>query len=162
MSRVYAWMESPVGRLLLVRDETGLRSISFETSTRAAMVAPEWREDESAFGDVLKQLRAYFAGELREFDVRLAPEGTEFQLRVWRALQEIAYGETISYGELARRVGNEKAARAVGLANGCNPIPIIVPCHRVIGADGSMTGFGGGVENKVRLLELERGQRSLI
>jgi methylated-DNA-[protein]-cysteine S-methyltransferase len=99
---------------------------------------------------------------LQTFALELAPEGTEFQLRVWRALREIPYGETISYRELARRVGNEKACRAVGLANGCNPLPIIVPCHRVIGSNGSLTGFGGGLQNKQRLLALESRQMQLL
>ncbi len=110
----------------------------------------------------MAQLRAYFAGERKQFDLPLEMEGTEFQLSVWRELQRIPYGETISYLELARRIGNPKAVRAVGLANGQNPIPIIVPCHRVIGSDGSLTGFGGGMENKRKLLELERGQRRLL
>jgi methylated-DNA-[protein]-cysteine S-methyltransferase len=159
---VYRTMESPVGKLLLVGNEARLRSVSFEDSRRAALVLDGWREDETAFGEVVRQLRAYFAGELREFDLELAPEGTEFQLRVWRELRAIPYGETISYGELAKRVGNAKASRAVGLANGCNPIPIIVPCHRVIGSDGSLTGFGGGLRNKEILLELESGQLRLL
>jgi methylated-DNA-[protein]-cysteine S-methyltransferase len=140
---VYTWMESPVGRLLLAGDEAGLRSVSFEASNRAEMVREDWVEDGAALGEVV---------------LELAPVGTEFQLRVWRALREIPYGETISYGELAKRVGNVKASRAVGLANGCNPIAIIVPCHRVIGSDGSLTGFGGGLRNKEILLELESGQ----
>jgi methylated-DNA-[protein]-cysteine S-methyltransferase len=159
---VYTRMESPVGWLLLVGDQAGLRSVSFEVSKRTTVVLDGWREDEATFGEVARQLRAYFARELREFDLELAPEGTEFQLRVWRALRAIPYGETISYGELAKRVGNAKASRAVGLANGCNPIPIIVPCHRVIGSDGSLTGFGGGLGNKEKLLALERGQLTLL
>lgn len=158
----YTWMESPVGRLLLAGDEAGLRSVSFLTSNRADVVREEWVEDRVALRDVEQQLRNYFAGELREFDLELAPVGTEFQLRVWRELRAIPYGETISYGELAKRVGNVKASRAVGLANGCNPIAIIVPCHRVIGSDGSLTGFGGGLRNKEILLELESGQGRLL
>jgi len=154
-------MESPVGQLLLVKDEEGLRSVSFEGSKRAA-VHEGCRKDEVGFAKEVRQLRAYFAGELREFDLELAPQGTEFQLRVWRELRAIAYGETISYAELARRVGNEKASRAVGLANGSNPIPIIVPCHRVIGSNGALTGFGGGLENKAKLLALESRQLKLL
>jgi methylated-DNA-[protein]-cysteine S-methyltransferase len=111
---------------------------------------------------VRRQLQEYFAGELREFDIPLLMEGTEFQKRVWKTLQTIPYGETISYGELAKKIGDSKAVRAVGAANGQNPIPIIVPCHRVIGSDGSLTGFGGGIENKRKLLELERGQGTLL
>jgi methylated-DNA-[protein]-cysteine S-methyltransferase len=159
---IYARMESPVGNLLLVGDEAGLRSVNFAESKRAAEVLPEWREDGGALSEVVRQLRAYFAGELREFKLELAPAGTEFQLRVWQELRRIPYGETITYGELARRVGNIKASRAVGLANGCNPIAIIVPCHRVIGSDGSLTGFGGGLRNKEILLELEGGQKRLL
>ncbi len=159
---VYTRMESPVGRLVLVRDEAGLRQVWFAEGRRAEIVKKDWREDKAAFVEAVRQLRAYFARELREFDVELAPVGTEFQLRVWRELRRIGYGETISYGDLARRVGNAKAARAVGLANGSNPLPIIVPCHRVIGGDGSLTGFGGGLPMKKWLLELERGQGRLI
>jgi methylated-DNA-[protein]-cysteine S-methyltransferase len=126
------------------------------------VVREDWVQDGGALQDVERQLRDYFAGELREFDLQLAPVGTEFQLRVWKELREIPYGETISYGALARRVGNIKASRAVGLANGCNPIAIIVPCHRVIGSDGSLTGFGGGLRNKEILLRLESGQGRLL
>jgi methylated-DNA-[protein]-cysteine S-methyltransferase len=158
----YTWMESPVGRLLLAGDEAGLRSVSFLNSNRADVVREDWVADSVALRDVERQLRDYFAGELREFDLELAPTGTEFQLRVWRQLRAIPYGETISYGELAKRVGNAQASRAVGLANGCNPIAIIVPCHRVIGSDGSLTGFGGGLRNKEILLELESGQGRLL
>lgn len=122
----------------------------------------EWKEDAAFFTAILRQLRAYFAGELREFDIPLLLEGTAFQKRVWKNLQNIPYGETISYGELAKRIGDPKAVRAVGAANGQNPIPIIVPCHRVIGSNGSLTGFGGGIENKKKLLELEGGQRRLL
>jgi methylated-DNA-[protein]-cysteine S-methyltransferase len=122
----------------------------------------ERRDDTPPLDEARRQLEAYFAGELREFDLPLAPEGSEFQLRVWEQLRAIPYGETISYGELARRVGDPAAARAVGLANGRNPLPVIVPCHRVIGADGALTGFGGGLERKRRLLELEAGVASLL
>jgi methylated-DNA-[protein]-cysteine S-methyltransferase len=111
---------------------------------------------------VIRQLQAYFFGELKHFDLPLTPEGTEFQLRVWNSLRTIHYGETISYAQLAQKIGNPQAVRAVGLANGCNPIPIIVPCHRVIGSDGSLTGFGGGLANKKILLVLESRQLSLL
>ena len=150
-SMYYTWMESPVGRLLLAADETGLRKILF-----GGKPEPGWREDPAALADTVRQLRAYFAGELRDFDLSLAPEGTPFQLRVWRELRNIPYGQTISYGELARRIGSPNASRAVGLANGANPISIVVPCHRVIGSNGKLTGYGGGLENKERLLALER------
>jgi methylated-DNA-[protein]-cysteine S-methyltransferase len=158
----YTTMESPVGPLLLAGDAHGLRSVSFEKSKRAERVQPEWKEDKAPFTEVIRQLRAYFGGKLKEFDVLLALEGTEFQLAVWRSLQTIPYGETISYGQLAQRIGNPRAVRAVGLANGCNPIPIIVPCHRVIGSNGSLTGFGGGLANKKKLLALESGQMRLL
>jgi methylated-DNA-[protein]-cysteine S-methyltransferase len=158
----YTRMESPVGKLLLAGDEQGLRQVSFESSKRAAAVQTDWREDKALFAEVIRQLRAYFGGELKTFDVPLAPEGTEFQLLVWNSLRTIPYGETISYAQLAQDIGNPKAVRAVGLANGCNPIPIIIPCHRVIGSDGSLTGFGGGLPNKKKLLALESRQLSLL
>jgi methylated-DNA-[protein]-cysteine S-methyltransferase len=144
-------MESPVGRLLLAADEAGLRKVLFDGEP-----ASDWREDPASLAETVRQLRAYFAGELRDFDLPLAPEGTAFQLRVWRELRNIPYGQTISYGELARRVGSPRGSRAVGLANGANPISIVVPCHRVIGSNGRLTGYGGGLENKERLLALER------
>jgi methylated-DNA-[protein]-cysteine S-methyltransferase len=158
----YTRMESPVGKLLLAADEQGLRQLSFESSKRAASVQPDWSEDKAPFAEVIRQLQEYFGGELKVFDLRLAPEGTEFQLLVWNSLRAIPYGETISYAQLAQNIGNPKAVRAVGLANGCNPIPIIIPCHRVIGSDGSLTGFGGGLPNKKKLLALESRQLSLL
>ncbi|HEX7610606.1 MAG TPA: methylated-DNA--[protein]-cysteine S-methyltransferase, partial [Solirubrobacteraceae bacterium] len=117
--------------------------------------SPDWQHDDDALADVAGQLAAYFAGTLTEFDVQLELAGTDFQREVWQALRAIPYGETISYGELAQRVGKPSASRAVGLANGRNPIAIIVPCHRVIGADGSLTGYGGGLARKAWLLEHE-------
>jgi len=158
----YTRIDSPVGKLLLAADAQGLRQVSFESSKRAAPVQRQWRENNSPFAEVIRQLQAYFGGQLREFKLRLAPEGTEFQLRVWNSLRTIPYGETISYAQLAQKIGNPQAVRAVGLANGCNPIPIIVPCHRVIGSDGSLTGFGGGLANKKILLALESRQLSLL
>lgn len=158
----YTSIESPVGKLLLAGDALGLRQLSFESSKRAASVRPDWSEDKAPFAEVIRQLRAYFSGELKAFDLPLAPEGTEFQLLVWNSLRRIPYGETISYAQLAENIGNPKAVRAVGLANGCNPIPIIIPCHRVIGSDGSLTGFGGGLPNKRKLLALESRQMSLL
>jgi methylated-DNA-[protein]-cysteine S-methyltransferase len=158
----YTTFESPVGPLLLAGDSNALRLLSFETSKHAAPPRPDWNQNRAAFAEVIRQLQAYFRGELEEFDVPLAMEGTEFQIRVWNALRTIPYGETISYAQLARRIGNPKAVRAVGLANGSNPIPIIVPCHRVIGSDGSLTGFGGGLSTKKKLLELENKQMRLL
>jgi methylated-DNA-[protein]-cysteine S-methyltransferase len=153
----YAYMDSPVGRLLLAADDTGLRLISFPNGSRAEEPKPGWRHDPSRFGAVIAQLRDYFAGKRTDFDLPLSPRGTLFQLAVWKALREIPYGETISYGELARRIGRPSASRAVGAANGANPLPIVVPCHRVIGSTGKLTGFGGGIETKAALLALEQG-----
>jgi methylated-DNA-[protein]-cysteine S-methyltransferase len=158
----YTIFESPVGPLLLAGDADALRLVSFESSKHAAPSQADWKQDKAPFAEVIRQLQAYFRGELREFDVPLALQGTKFQRRVWNALREIPYGETISYLQLAERIGNPRAVRAVGLANGSNPIPIIVPCHRVIGSDGSLTGFGGGISTKKKLLELESKQLSLL
>ena len=163
MSEVYyTTFESPVGPLLLAGDSNALRRVSFESSKLLATHQADWKQNRAAFAEVIRQLQAYFRGELKVFDVPLAMEGTEFQLRVWKALRAIPYGETISYAQLAERIGNPKAVRAVGLANGRNPIPIIVPCHRVVGSDGSLTGFGGGLSTKKKLLELENKQLSLL
>jgi len=158
----YTTYESPVGPLLLAGEPNALHRVSFESSKRSTPPGADWKLDKKPFAEVIRQLRAYFRGELKEFDLPLAMEGTEFQLRVWNALRTIPYGETISYAQLAERIGNPKAVRAVGLANGSNPIPIIVPCHRVIGSDGSLTGFGGGLSTKKMLLELENKQLSLL
>ena len=150
-------ISTPVGRLRLAGDESGLRSISFQNRFRPAAPAESPLSTEAPFREAIAQLEAYFAGALRRFDLPLAPEGTPFQREVWSALTAIPYGETLSYGELARRLGRPAASRAVGAANGQNPIPIVIPCHRVIGADGSLTGFGGGLAIKRRLLDLEAG-----
>ena len=159
----YTTIESPVGPLLLAADEAGLRRIEFVNGKRSVQPDPTWKNESTVlFQDVTNQLRAYFAGELKAFDLTLAPEGTPFQLKVWRHLCEIPYGETISYGELACRIGNPKASRAIGLANGSNPIPIVIPCHRVIGSNGKLTGYGGGLEIKEKLLALERRQLRLL
>ncbi len=155
--RHYCEIPTRVGRLLLAGDAEGLRGISFQDGLHSVKPAGDWRRTEEPFRDALAQLEAYFAGELRKFDLALAPEGTPFQREVWSTLTTIPYGETVSYGELARRLDRTTASRAVGAANGRNPIPIIIPCHRVIGADGSLTGFGGGLAIKRRLLDLEAG-----
>ena len=152
---LYDYFDSPVGRLTLAADEDGLRHIAFELGRHPLWVGDDWRRDASVFAAVRAQLDAYFAGELTAFDLPLAPQGSAFQMQVWTQLRAISYGATISYGELARRVGDASAARAVGAANGQNPLPIVVPCHRVIGADGSLTGFGGGLATKKFLLEHE-------
>jgi len=158
----YAHLASPVGPLLLVADGGGLREVRFIAIEGAAIPAHDWQHDPSALGDPIRQLSAYFAGKLETFDLHLAPEGTPFQKKVWNELCRIPYGETISYGELARRIGNPKASRAVGLANGSNPIPIVIPCHRVLGSNGKLTGYGGGLSIKEKLLALERRQLRLL
>jgi len=158
----YAFLDSPIGRLLLAGDANGLQQILFSTDGRPASPDPEWIEDRSALAEASLQLKAYFAGELENFDLSLSPQGTPFQRRVWIELQKIPYGKTISYGELARRIGNPKASRAVGLANGSNPISIVIPCHRVIGSNGKLTGYGGGLPIKEKLLALERRQLRLL
>jgi len=155
--------ESPCGPLLCVVDEAGaVVRIEFVKGREAQRITERMRaagaeivEDASRTAEVRRQLAEYFAGERREFDLTLAPEGTPFERSVWTELAKIPFGETRTYGEIARALGRPDAARAVGRANGANPIPIVVPCHRVIGADGSLTGFGGGLDVKARLLELE-------
>jgi methylated-DNA-[protein]-cysteine S-methyltransferase len=154
---IYRFLDSPAGRLLLARDAAGLRLIHFQYGRRPERPPYDWQLRDDAFDDVVAQLTEYFAGRRREFALPLAPECTPFQRRVWHALLDIPYGETISYGELASRLGQKSASRAVGLANGSNPIPIVIPCHRVIGANGKLTGYGGGLAIKRQLLTLERG-----
>jgi methylated-DNA-[protein]-cysteine S-methyltransferase len=161
MNISYEWTESPVGQLLVVADHEGLLELAFESGRTPPNVDPAWQGGGDAVREPIRQLRAFFAGKLREFDLPLKPRGTPFQQRVWRELCGIPYGETISYGELARRVGNPAASRAVGLANGANPIAIIIPCHRVIGASGKLTGYGGGIEKKRWLLDFEHNQLGL-
>jgi methylated-DNA-[protein]-cysteine S-methyltransferase len=151
------WHETrtPIGPLLLAGDRNALKLVHFQAGPRPLRPPAAWIEDREPFEVALGQLSEYFAGRRREFDLPLAQDGTAFQRAVWRVLTTIPYGATISYAELARRIGNARASRAVGLANGANPLPIIVPCHRVIGSDGSLTGFGGGLEMKRKLLALE-------
>lgn len=153
---VFTQCPSPIGRLLLTSDGAALTGLYMETS-RKAQPTGDWVEDAAAapLTAALRQLDEYFAGTRRAFDLPLRLEGTEFQQRVWRELTVIPYGETWSYGQLAQRIGKPSASRAVGLANGRNPISILVPCHRVIGADGSLTGYGGGLERKQWLLAHE-------
>lgn len=148
-------IDSPVGRLLLAGDSGALKRVYFQAGPRPLRPPADWRQDASPFERALTQLSEYFCGSRRTFELSLAPAGTRFQLAVWQLLRAIPYGETVSYGELAQRVGLGGGARAVGVANGANPLPIIVPCHRVIGADGSLTGFGGGLDIKRALLSLE-------
>jgi len=151
----YDDMHSPVGRLRLVADEQGLRELWFETARHPRTAAPHWIHDSARLTFARRQLDEYFAGTRQVFKLPLHPLGTPFQLEVWNELARIPYGETISYGELARRIGQPSAMRAVGATNGRNPLPIVLPCHRVIGSDGSLTGFGGGLPTKQFLLSLE-------
>ena len=152
----YHYLDSPIGTVLIAGDAEAIRRIAFPKNGKPVRPEPAWAHSaRGPIGEALRQLRDYFAGRRTEFDLPLAPEGTPFQRAVWRQLQDIPYGETISYGELARRVGNPKASRAVGSANGANPIPIVIPCHRVIAAGGKLGGFGGGLPVKQALLDLE-------
>lgn len=153
--RYWHEVDSPVGPLLLAGSAQALTRVHFQAGPHPLRPAREWCHDAAPFVRVQTQLMEYFRGARRTFELPLAPEGTSFQLRVWRALSVIPYGETLSYGELARRLGAVNGARAVGLANGANPLPIVVPCHRVIGSDGTLTGFGGGLHIKRSLLALE-------
>ena len=153
----YEDMDSPVGRLRLIAHGDSLVGIWFEHGRDASRSdATLERRSHPVLANTRRQLEEYFAGRRREFELPLEPRGTEFQRRVWQRLTRIAYGDTTTYGALASDLGNPKSSRAVGLANGSNPIPIVIPCHRVIGADGSLTGFGGGLAIKSALLELER------
>jgi methylated-DNA-[protein]-cysteine S-methyltransferase len=155
-ARYWCEIESPIGLLLLAGTPEALSHLYFQAGPRPVRPDERWRMDAGVFVEAVTQLGEYFAGGRREFQLPLAPSGTAFQLSVWRALQAIPYGISTSYGELARGLGNANASRAVGLANGSNPIPVIIPCHRVIGADGSLTGFGGGLPIKRALLNLEK------
>jgi methylated-DNA-[protein]-cysteine S-methyltransferase len=150
-------VDSPCGPLICVVDEDGaVVHIAFSQGRDAQKISTlELIEDAGRTAEVRRQLDEYFAGQREEFDLRLAPRGTPFELSVWEELRRIPFGETRSYADIARALGKPAATRAVGRANGANPLPIVVPCHRVIGSNGSLTGFGGGLDNKVRLLELE-------
>jgi methylated-DNA-[protein]-cysteine S-methyltransferase len=155
--------ESPVGPLTIrVNDDGALESIEFRPRPAQRGEGGPDRREGPGEGQVIDQLNEYFTGHRRDFDLPLAPRGTEFQLAVWNELQRIAYGDTISYSELARRIARPNAVRAVGAANGANPIPIIIPCHRVIGANGTLTGYGGGLHIKRALLALEQPQQKLM
>lgn len=146
---------SPLGELLLVGEGDALGGLYLQEGRRPQGVSPHWARAEEPFAEAIEQLEQYFEGSRREFELALCPTGSAFQRRVWAALREIPYGGTASYGEIARRVGAPSAPRAVGVANAQNPLCIVVPCHRVIGADGSLTGYAGGTERKRLLLELE-------
>jgi len=156
----YRTVASPLGDLLLAGDDGVLRNLWMVEGRHAVVPGSDWVRDAGAFAEPVRQLAGYFAGERTAFDLELDLAGTPFQQRVWKALREIPYGETRSYGEQAKRIGAPDAVRAVGHANGQNPIAIVVPCHRVIGANGSLTGFGGGLPRKRWLLEHERSVRA--
>ena len=152
----YAFMDSFIGKILVAQDSKGLREIRFVEGTQYCLPDSDWLQVENLKNDAVDQLHAYFNGKRHAFNLPLSMAGTPFQLEVWKALQKIPYGETVSYGEMAKRVGRPKAVRAVGGANGKNPIPIVVPCHRVIGRNRRLTGFGSGLPIKAALLEHER------
>ena len=152
----YGYLDSPVGPLLVAGDTDQLHCIRFPTEHRTNEPQAVWRRDDALFVETFAQLEAYFAGQLTHFDLPLHFAGTDFQNRVWSALCDIPFAETISYGTLASRIGKPTASRAVGGANGANPLPIVIPCHRVIGSNNSLTGFGGGVEIKRFLLAHEQ------
>ncbi len=154
----YCYFDSPVGKLLL-NGHMQLEGLHFPKSATRMKPEQNWKYDENNFSKVIEQLSAYFKGSLKQFQLELNLQGTHFQQRVWEALRTIPYGETLSYGELAGRIGNPKASRAVGAANGRNPVSIIIPCHRVIGKNGSLTGFGGGMDVKQFLLDWEQQHR---
>ncbi len=157
----YSYFDSPIGPLLLRGDMHALHGLYFSTGNKARGADPDWERYDEPFRRVKRQLTEYFSGERKAFDLTLEPVGTTFQLSVLAALREIPYGETRSYRDIAERIGNPKAVRAVGSANGNNPIALIIPCHRVIGANGSLTGFGGGLESKRYLLDLELSHSGL-
>jgi methylated-DNA-[protein]-cysteine S-methyltransferase len=153
----YMYIDTPVGTLMLAGcDDHGLRHIAFQCGKGAMGPNPEWKQSAAPFRAAERQLREYFEGKRTGFDLALHPKGTPFQQAVWKALQKIPYGQTRSYGDIARAVGRPNAVRAVGLANGRNPLPIVVPCHRVIGANGKLVGYGGGLPAKQALLDRER------
>jgi methylated-DNA-[protein]-cysteine S-methyltransferase len=156
----YRTIDSPIGPLTLAGDGEVLTNLRMVDQTYEPDRA-DWVRDDAAFPDAVEQLAAYFDGTLQTFDLKLEMAGTQFQRKVWEALRTIPYGETRSYGEIARQIGAPTAFRAVGLANGHNPIAVIVPCHRVIGANGSLTGFGGGLERKSALLDMEKNSANL-
>ncbi len=149
---------TPVGDLLIAGDDEGLRHVSFSKSHYSApetVPGEDWTANEKPLREAVRQLKAYFSGKLRAFDLPLVGKGTEFQQRVWQALCEVPFGKTASYGEIAKAIGNAASSRAVGRANGRNPISIIVPCHRIIGSNGKLVGYGGGLDHKQTLLKLE-------
>jgi methylated-DNA-[protein]-cysteine S-methyltransferase len=152
---LFTTIDSPLGELLLFGDGSALHGLYMQQGRRSATVSPDWRREPGAFAAAKAQLNEYFAGGRTSFDLPLEMAGTPFQRSVWRALLEVGYGETLSYGELARRIGRPTATRAVGAANGANPVSIVIPCHRLVGSTGALTDYGGGIESKRLLLDLE-------
>lgn len=148
-----------MGEILLAGNEQGLTQVAFLAGENPLFPAPDWQQDDAFWATAVSQLTAYFAGELQDFDLPLAPEGTPFQQQVWAYLQTIPYGRTTTYSAIARELGNPKSTRAVGAANGRNPIAVVVPCHRVIGNNGKLTGYASGLKFKEALLGLERNGR---
>ncbi len=162
MNLLYDTFDSPIGALTVAGDSQGNHHILFENNRYDAKGCAQWQRDAHALRDARTQLLQYLRGERSAFELPLAPHGTEFQLRVWKALADIQFGDTWSYVQLARHIGQPTASRAVGAANGRNPLPIVLPCHRVIGSSGALTGFGGGIETKAALLELESRTQPLF
>ncbi|MBP9853400.1 MAG: methylated-DNA--[protein]-cysteine S-methyltransferase [Candidatus Omnitrophica bacterium] len=152
----FSYVNSPVGDILIAGDEEGLKQVNFSTGKRKTNAASDWIRDDGKLKEAREQIQAYFKGQLKEFKLKLCPNGTAFQKDVLKALQKIPYGATRSYSDIANAVGKPKACRAVGGANGRNPLAIVIPCHRVIGASGDLTGFGGGLSTKKILLDLEK------
>lgn len=151
----YDQFPSAFGEILVVGDDDAIQILNFQEGTSPHPIDPAWRRNEDRFARVREELHAYFAGELRDFSFPVAPRGTDFQRQVWRALREIPYGALATYSDIAQRIGRPNAVRAVGAANGANPVAVAVPCHRVIGSNGTLTGYAGGLEIKERLLRLE-------
>ena len=162
--RYYGFYDSPCGRMLLVANGEGLAGVYFDRQKYRPSVDAQWREDprHPTLGQAKGELAEYFGGERKRFDTSLAPEGTPFQRSVWKAISTVGFGETITYGELARRAGHPGSARAAGAATGRNPIGIIVPCHRIVGSNGDLTGYAGGLSRKRALLALESGTTGLL
>jgi methylated-DNA-[protein]-cysteine S-methyltransferase len=160
----FDFYDSPMGRMLIVGSDKGLSGLYFVDQKYYREVARDWlrAQDHKIVRETARQLKEYFAGARKEFDIPLAADGTPFQTSVWRAISSVKYGASITYSELARRAGHPGAVRAAGTATGRNPITIIVPCHRIVGSDGSLTGYAGGLDRKRALRELEGGARSLF
>ena len=158
----YRYHNSPLGSILIVVKGGHLHALTLPTQPPDEWPLPEWKLTETGFSDCITHLDVYFDGKLRKFSLNLAPQGTPFQRQVWDALVQIPYGETRSYQDIARTIGNPKAVRAVGGSNARNPIAIIIPCHRVIGANGKLTGYAGGLQYKRTLLDLERNQKHIF